>query len=246
MMLLELRSNVVPKIERPPALQLPARYDVPAHPLLRHAEGERRLLEGQRQTTTDPRHDVRQPPRGRSPRPLGRCANDRDERGKVIHAAFLKESSYRQPRVGYPVNVPDEKTPDPTLTVPRRMRALRQSEGLTLGQIAARTGLSLGHLSKLERGIQVPTVGTLSSLAAAFGVEVVDLVTDPDASPRHAAIAATATMTQKELRAIARPRLRIVEGDGQAPPRKKARRTSRVRPTKRGAHRRKPGEDAAG
>lgn len=116
---------------------------------------------------------------------------------------------------------------------------------MTLGLLAARTGLSLGHLSKLERGLQVPGVGTLRTIARTFGVEVVDLITDPAASPRHAAIAATAHMTVAELRQIARPSLRAIEGGGETEQPKK-RRASRDQVRKGAVRIPSKGRDSAG
>lgn len=40
----------------------------------------------------------------------------------------------------------------------------------------SKTGLGRGYVSELERGLVVPTVGTLARVAAALGVTVADLV----------------------------------------------------------------------
>jgi ribosome-binding protein aMBF1 (putative translation factor) len=53
------------------------------------------------------------------------------------------------------------------------LRAERERQGLTLAQLAKRSGLDKGAISKLETGRQInPTVDTLSRIAAGLGVRV--------------------------------------------------------------------------
>ncbi len=54
--------------------------------------------------------------------------------------------------------------------VAANVRALRARQGLSLGQLAARAGMSKGTLSKLETGAANPTLDTLATLAAALSV----------------------------------------------------------------------------
>lgn len=54
--------------------------------------------------------------------------------------------------------------------VGRRIKALRLSAGLTLVQLSEKTGLSVGTLSQIERGLTSPTVRTLFGLGTALGV----------------------------------------------------------------------------
>ncbi|WP_460449671.1 cupin domain-containing protein [Alsobacter sp. SYSU BS001988] len=56
-----------------------------------------------------------------------------------------------------------------------RIRALRQARGLRLAEVAARTGLSIGYLSQVERGISSPSLRVLTTLAAPLGVTYADL-----------------------------------------------------------------------
>ena len=67
---------------------------------------------------------------------------------------------------------------DPRAFFPERLRALRRARGFTLAHVARIAGLSPGHLSKLERQLQVPTLGTLQTLAIAFGIDAMDLIGD--------------------------------------------------------------------
>ena len=56
-----------------------------------------------------------------------------------------------------------------------RVKRLREMKGVTLEQLAERTGLTKSYLSKVERGISVPSVATALKLADAFEVNVGDL-----------------------------------------------------------------------
>ncbi len=48
----------------------------------------------------------------------------------------------------------------------------RKKSGLTQAQLAARIGADKGYISRLERGLTVPTVSTLYKIAAAMGLTV--------------------------------------------------------------------------
>ena len=56
-----------------------------------------------------------------------------------------------------------------------RVKRLREMKGVTLEQLAERTGLTKSYLSKVERGVSVPSVATALKLAEAFEVSVGDL-----------------------------------------------------------------------
>ncbi|MGA0593621.1 helix-turn-helix domain-containing protein [Enterovirga sp. CN4-39] len=51
-----------------------------------------------------------------------------------------------------------------------RMRLLRQAQGLPLQKLSAETGLSIGLLSQIERGISSPTVRHLRLISDCLGV----------------------------------------------------------------------------
>ena len=63
-----------------------------------------------------------------------------------------------------------------------RLKRLREVKGVTLEQLGARTGLTKSYLSKVERGISVPSIATALKLADALEVGVGDLfgVSGPD------------------------------------------------------------------
>ncbi|MEV4715477.1 XRE family transcriptional regulator [Micromonospora sp. NPDC049374] len=60
-----------------------------------------------------------------------------------------------------------------------RLRALRRGRGITLGVLAAETGLTTSTLSRLENGKLRPTLEQLLPLARAHGVPLDDLVAAP-------------------------------------------------------------------
>jgi transcriptional regulator with XRE-family HTH domain len=53
-----------------------------------------------------------------------------------------------------------------------RMRRQRHRLDMTLQQLAVSSGVSVGYISQLERGNATPTLGTLSQIASALGVEI--------------------------------------------------------------------------
>ena len=53
-----------------------------------------------------------------------------------------------------------------------KLRLLRKRRGLTLQSVADATGISVGHLSELERDIASPTVKMLHDISRALGVSI--------------------------------------------------------------------------
>jgi transcriptional regulator with XRE-family HTH domain len=64
------------------------------------------------------------------------------------------------------------------------MRALRRAHGLTLKQVAERTGLSHPFLSQLERGHSRPSMVSLERIATALGTSQVELLAAGDPQQR--------------------------------------------------------------
>lgn len=62
--------------------------------------------------------------------------------------------------------------------VGRRVRALRLERSLSLSDLASRTGISIGALSQIERGLSSLRVKVIWPLAAALGVEPSALISD--------------------------------------------------------------------
>lgn len=62
-----------------------------------------------------------------------------------------------------------------------RIRERREQLGLSLREIAARSGLSLNAISRIERGDNSPTVASLQLIAGALGVSITEFfVTQPE------------------------------------------------------------------
>jgi transcriptional regulator with XRE-family HTH domain len=70
-------------------------------------------------------------------------------------------------------------------TVAANVRALREAQRLTLGQLAARSGVSKAALSKLEASATNPTLETLTALATALSATTAELVTLADVATVH-------------------------------------------------------------
>ncbi len=64
------------------------------------------------------------------------------------------------------------------IMVGRRVRALRFESGLSLAELAARTGISIGALSQIERGMSSLRVKVIWPLAAALNVEPSALISE--------------------------------------------------------------------
>jgi transcriptional regulator with XRE-family HTH domain len=72
----------------------------------------------------------------------------------------------------------------PRLPVGREVRRWRQSRGLTLAQVGARSGLNVGYLSQIENEKAVPSLEALATIAEALDVPPAWLLLDSSAPPR--------------------------------------------------------------
>ena len=57
-------------------------------------------------------------------------------------------------------------------SVARAIKNLRKDKGYSLNRLSSLSGLSKGYLSKIENGINVPTITTMARIATALDVEV--------------------------------------------------------------------------
>jgi transcriptional regulator with XRE-family HTH domain len=57
-----------------------------------------------------------------------------------------------------------------------RLRRLRHEADFTYDAFVEETGLGRGYVSELERGLAVPTLGTLAKIARALQLPIADLV----------------------------------------------------------------------
>jgi quercetin dioxygenase-like cupin family protein len=59
-----------------------------------------------------------------------------------------------------------------SIPIGQHLRAVRKAKGLTLQQLASRTGFSIGYLSNIERDLVSPTVSVLSDICSALNVDM--------------------------------------------------------------------------
>jgi transcriptional regulator with XRE-family HTH domain len=61
----------------------------------------------------------------------------------------------------------------------KRLRALRERRGVSMSRLAARSGLTAGHVLRVERGDSIPTLGVAEKLCACLDASVTELL-EPD------------------------------------------------------------------
>ena len=66
--------------------------------------------------------------------------------------------------------------PTPAPQIGARLREARRREGISLTELAARTGLTKGFLSQVERDLTSPSVGSLVRLCDALNIAAGDLL----------------------------------------------------------------------
>jgi transcriptional regulator with XRE-family HTH domain len=69
-------------------------------------------------------------------------------------------------------------TPPPD-TIGARLRARRKELGLTLKQVAAETGLSIGFISQVERDAAVPSLSSMVALSRTLKANLTNFITQP-------------------------------------------------------------------
>ena len=81
------------------------------------------------------------------------------------------------PRMLRPTNLEElpveaGKLDEDAVFVGGEVRSLRNARDITLQDLAATTGLSIGYLSQIERGLSSPTVDALHAISRALGVTI--------------------------------------------------------------------------
>jgi transcriptional regulator with XRE-family HTH domain len=71
------------------------------------------------------------------------------------------------------------------VNVAQKIRQLRRQQQLTVDQLAARSGLSKGYISRVENFRTRASLRALNLVAAALGVELIDLFRNEDAAPEY-------------------------------------------------------------
>ncbi|SHJ57887.1 transcriptional regulator, XRE family with cupin sensor [Bradyrhizobium lablabi] len=76
---------------------------------------------------------------------------------------------------GKRMSKPAKAKPAMDVAVGQRIRDLRRSRAMSLEEVAARTRLSIGFLSQIERGLSSPSLRVLATLADVLGVGIAGL-----------------------------------------------------------------------
>jgi transcriptional regulator with XRE-family HTH domain len=70
-------------------------------------------------------------------------------------------------------------------SITRKLKDLRKTRNMRLGELAERTGLTKGYLSRIENSKNPPPISTLGRIADALGADITDLFSKPEASPQN-------------------------------------------------------------
>lgn len=68
------------------------------------------------------------------------------------------------------------RSDQPQVALGAAIHELRNERGMTQEALAHKSGVTVGHLSMIERGHSNPTWGTISRIAEAANVSMIDLV----------------------------------------------------------------------
>ena len=66
--------------------------------------------------------------------------------------------------------------PPPTLYIGPRLRALRRRKGWTIAELGQAVEIDKAHVSRIERGLKTPSIGTLARIAKALDAPIGHLV----------------------------------------------------------------------
>ena len=65
-------------------------------------------------------------------------------------------------------------------TIGKKLRDIRKRNGITLNELAIKTGLSISYLSLLERGINSPTIANLQNVCSNLNITMTDLLIESE------------------------------------------------------------------
>jgi transcriptional regulator with XRE-family HTH domain len=100
--------------------------------------------------------------------------------------------------------MPRRAKPDPLAKrIGERIGQLRKEAGLTLEKLAYESEVgSKGFLSDVEKGLARPSVETLRAIAEHLEVDLLDLMTFPEDSPRQALVDRTRRLSAGTVRKL--------------------------------------------
>jgi len=85
--------------------------------------------------------------------------------------------------------MPSRRSPDPfAAQIGERIHQLRVEKKMSLHELSEASGISRGHLSDIEHGKVIMTIGTLASLAGAFQLPLFAICLVPKDDPEVAVI----------------------------------------------------------
>lgn len=67
------------------------------------------------------------------------------------------------------------RSDQPQAALGKAIRQLREDRGMTQEALAQEAGITVGHMSMIERGHSNPTWGTTKGISLALGVTIADL-----------------------------------------------------------------------
>ena len=83
--------------------------------------------------------------------------------------------------------------------VGRRLRQLREEQGLTQEKLAYECGRAKSHVCEIEAGKKLPSLKALAEFADRLGVRVFDFFVFPEDGTREAAVEATRGLPEPAL-----------------------------------------------
>lgn len=105
---------------------------------------------------------------------------------------------------------------NPCMDIAKRLRELRESKGLSQGDIERRSGLLRSYISRVEGGYTAPSLSTLEKFAKALGVETYQLIyagsgrpTSPKV-PDQAGVSGSAKRLVKLFEGMSSPNRKLV------------------------------------
>lgn len=113
--------------------------------------------------------------------------------------------------------LPVEPTNAP-VAIGSRIRAARQSQRMTIEQVADATGLTKGFLSRVERDLTSPSVASLVTMCQVLSIAIGDLFAVPETSLTRAGEAPRISLggegiVEKLLTARSERRLQVLQAD---------------------------------
>ncbi|HEV2495308.1 MAG TPA: helix-turn-helix transcriptional regulator [Terriglobia bacterium] len=88
------------------------------------------------------------------------------------------------------------------MDIGKRLRTMRESKGLSQGDIERRSGLLRSYISRVEGGYTAPSLTTLGKFAKALGVEPYQLLFQSHGSPKSPRIPEQAGLTKPAKRLL--------------------------------------------